>query len=133
MGRRKLNQLTDRTIPTLGSGLHTDGNGLLLQVTRSGARSWILRTLIHSKRRDMGLGGWPTVSLKDARSAAQKYRGIARDGGDPFVERAKSKQQAPTFKQAAETVHSEHSVSWSNDKHRQQWINTLSQSGPLSH
>jgi integrase len=105
--------------------MHLDGDGLYLQVTESGARSWILRTLIHGKRRDMGLGGYPTVPLAEAREGAEKYRKIARQGGDPFSERAKAKIVAPTFEEAARSVHSDHSPAWKNEKHRDQWITTL--------
>ena len=76
----------------------------MLQVIDNGARTWILRTLIQGKRRDMGLGGWPTVSLKEARDKAFKYRKIAWEGADPFIERDKSIAPIPTFEKAAESV-----------------------------
>lgn len=37
-------------------GLYADGNGLYLQVTKTGAKSWIYRYQLHGRRRDMGLG-----------------------------------------------------------------------------
>lgn len=122
--------LSARNIPTKPVGLHFDikeQRGLILQVTGNGARSWILRTTIQGKRRDMGLGGWPETSLKDARDKALKFRKIARDGGDPFIERDKSKLPIPTFEEAAKSVHKEHSASWENKKHREQVINTLTE------
>ena len=125
MATRQRMRLTDRGIRAKPPGLHSDGDGLMLQVTENGARTWILRTLIQGKRRDMGLGGWPTVSLKEARDKAVKYRKIAREGGDPFIDRDKSKAPIPTFQKAAEAVHGSHSGSWKNIKHRDQWINTL--------
>lgn len=125
MATRKRMRLTDRSLRAKAPGLHADGDGLMLQVTDNGARTWILRTLIQSNRRDMGLGGWPTVSLKEARDKAIKYRKIARQGGDPFIERDKSTAPIPTFQKAAEAVHESHSGSWRNIKHRDQWINTL--------
>jgi integrase len=102
-----------------------DGDGLILRVTRNGSRSWILRTLVQGKRRDIGLGGSPTISLKEARDAAFTLRKIARAGGDPISARDKDKSPAPTFKEAAEIAHKLNTPSWKNAKHADQWINTL--------
>ena len=51
-------------------GRYTDGNGLYLVVDRSGAKRWMLRTVVHGKRCDIGLGGLRLVSLAEAREAA---------------------------------------------------------------
>lgn len=123
-------RLTDRGIRSIRPGLHFDGDGLMLQVTENEARTWILRTVIHDKRRDMGLGGWPMVSLKEAREKAFQYRKIAREGGDPFAVRNKENAPVPSFRQAAQTVHEEHSPSWKNKKHAAQWIGTLEEYQP---
>ena len=64
-------------------GRHTDSHGLMLVVQPSGSRSWIQRIVIQGKRRDMGLGGYPMVSLSEARDMALANRKIARSGGDP--------------------------------------------------
>lgn len=122
---RVLNRLTDRALRNLGAGFHADGGGLYLNVLPSGARSWILRTLVHGKRRDMGLGGWPVISLAEARDKALAYRKVARNGGDPIAERDREKASSLTFEAAARKVHEDHSPTWRNDKHAAQWINTL--------
>lgn len=129
MARDTCKPLDDRFIRTAPEGLHFDRGqrGLILQVTESGSRSWILRTTIHGKRRDMGLGGYPETSLAVAREDARRYRKIARDGGDPFIERDKSKLPIPTFGKAAAGVHGEHSKGWKNEKHRWQWLASLEQ------
>jgi integrase len=106
-------------------GRYGDGNGLYLVVDRSGAKRWVLRTVVQGRRRDMGLGGARLVSLAGARKAAMEYRFIARDGGDPFAMRRRSRNVAMTFAQAAKRVHAENAASWKNEKHRAQWINTL--------
>lgn len=62
-------------------------SGLLLQITPSGARSWILRTTVGAKRRDIGLGGYPTVTLAEARTRAREARDKIRRGIDPIEER----------------------------------------------
>jgi hypothetical protein len=68
-------------------GRYADGNGLHLIVDPSGARRWVLRTVVHGRRRDIGLGGHRLVSLAEARARAAEYRKIARAGGDPLAEK----------------------------------------------
>jgi integrase len=111
-----------------GPGRYADGNGLYLVIDPSGARRWLLRIVVHGRRRDIGLGGTQLVSLAEAREKAAAYRKVARDGGDPLGERRQAQAAAvPTFAEAAERVHAEHKASWKNPKHAQQWINTLRQ------
>lgn len=107
------------------SGRYTDGNGLYLFVEPSGAKRWVLRTVVHGKRRDIGLGGLKLVSLSEAREKAGAYRKLAREGGDPLAERRKERRQIPTFAEAAGAVHTQRSATWKNPKHASQWINTL--------
>jgi integrase len=109
------------------AGRYGDGNGLYLVVDDGGAKRWVLRTLVHGKRRDMGLGSLQLVSLAEARKRAATYRLRARDGGDPIAERRQANRNVLTFKEAAEAVHASHSKGWKNPKHRDQWINTLTQ------
>jgi integrase len=111
----------------LEPGRYADGNGLYLVVEPSGAKRWVLRTIVRGKRRDMGLGGLSLVSLAEAREKALACRKLAREGGDPLAERRKARAVIPTFAEAAERVHAEHQATWRNAKHAQQWINTLRQ------
>ena len=104
-------------------GKYTDGHGLMLVVQRSGSRSWIQRLVIQGKRRDMGLGGYPIVTLAEARDLAFQNRRIARAGGDPRCQSTGPK--VPTFADAARAVHAIHAPSWRNDKQRQQWIDEV--------
>jgi integrase len=118
--------LTPLTVRSLNEpGRYADGNGLYLVVDPSGAKHWILRTLVHGKRRDMGLGGLQLVPLAEARKRAAKYRLIARDGDDPILQRREERRTVPTFKEAAETVHAHRIGGWKNEKHRAQWLSTL--------
>ncbi len=106
-------------------GRYADGNGLYLIVEPSGAKRWLLRTMVRGKRCDIGLGGLKVVPLAEAREKAAAYRSIARHGGDPLEERRSQQLTVPTFEQAARRVHAEHGKTWRNAKHGQQWINTL--------
>lgn len=108
-------------------GRYSDGNGLYLVVDPTGAKRWLLRTMVHGRRRDIGLGGLSLVSLAEAREKALSYRKLARDGGDPVLEKRKARQAVPSFRVAAEQVYAEHKASWKNAKHAQQWLNTLQQ------
>lgn len=125
-GKHPHNALTATAIRNQAKpGRYADGQGLFLIVDRTGNKRWLLRMTVQNKRRDIGLGGWPSVSLADARKEVLRMRQIAKDGGNPIAERRRTRQAVPTFKEAAERVHSEHESSWRNAKHRAQWINTL--------
>ncbi|MBN8914506.1 MAG: tyrosine-type recombinase/integrase [Rhizobiales bacterium] len=106
-------------------GRYADGNGLYLEVDPSGAKRWTLRIMVRGRRRDIGLGGAALVSLGEAREKALTYRKIAREGGDPLLEKRKAQGTVPTFAEAAEKVHAEHAPSWKNEKHAAQWLTTL--------
>jgi integrase len=117
--------LTAVKIRNAKPGRHADGNGLYLVVDDSGAKRWILRTVIKGRRTDLGLGGLSIVSLNEAREEARRLRRIARKGGDPLAERRQERRVVPTFEKAARTYHDSIAASFKNPKHRMQWINTL--------
>ena len=123
--RNALTALTVRSITK--PGLYADGNGLYLVVDATGAKRWMLRTMVQGRRRDMGLGGHLTVALAEARAKAAEYRATARNGGDPIAERRSKLAMAPTFREAAIKVHDSRKSAWKNEKHAQQWINTINQ------
>jgi integrase len=117
-------RLSDRKIRSLTEpGYYGDGDGLYLRLIRQGVGSWVLRTRVHGKKVEIGLGSMKDVPLAGARVAAAQKRAVARAGGDPRQDKAK---RIPTFKEAAETVHRDHILATSgNGKHKAQWINTL--------
>lgn len=107
-------------------------DGLYLNVTETGSRSWILRLTVGSKRREMGLGGFPDVTLEEARKRAREARNQVREGIDPVLERKKlvsalkaAQASELTFEKAAHGYITAHAEGWKNPKHRQQWENTL--------
>jgi len=103
-----------------------DGGGLSLIVFPSGAKSWVLRTVVKGKRCDLGLGSATLTSLAEAREEARRLRRIARTGGDPLAERRHERRPVPTFEQAARQVHAGHEAAFRNEKHRKQWLSSLS-------
>ncbi len=121
-----MNKLTVKKVQgRLKPGMHNDGAGLYLRVSKSGAKSWILRCRVHGVKRDIGLGGAAMVSLADARTKAIEMRAIARSGGDPLAERNRSRG-IPTFEEAARSAWREQVVPTAmSAKHRQQWLATL--------
>jgi integrase len=126
-GTHKQNRLSAVRVRSLTkAGRYTDGSGLYLIVDPSEAKRWVLRVVVQGKRRDIGLGGAHLVTLAEAREEAAKLRKIAKQGGDPLAERKKEKRIVLTFEEAAREVHKEQSATWRNYKHKQQWINTLS-------
>lgn len=132
---RKAQELGPLAVSRLAApGLHFVGGvaGLALQINERGARSWILRVMIGDKRRDMGLGGFPDVSLGGAREAARAARAKIKEGIDPVAQArdarsaVKAKQAASkTFKFCALAYIDAHEAGWRNAKHAQQWRNTL--------
>lgn len=109
-------------------GLHAVGtvSGLRLRVKETGARSWVLRTMIGARRAEIGLGGYPTVSLAQALEYAREARDKIRAGTDPAAERRASRKTVEwTFKKTAEAYIADKAPGWKNPKHRQQWENTL--------
>lgn len=63
-------------------GRHAVGyiSGLLIVVKDSGAKSWMLRTVIGNRRCSIGLGPYPEVSLAEARNKARRYKEDIRQG-----------------------------------------------------
>ena len=118
-------KLTAAFVKTVtGPGKYGDQHGLILRVLPSGAKQWIWRGTVHGRRRDLGLGGFPYVSLAEARQLAFDYRKLARAGGDPSALR--KGRAVPTFEQALEEVLAIHRGSWRDGgKSEQQWRASL--------
>ena len=116
--------LTAARIKTIrDKGRYGDGNGLFLNVTATGTKSWVQRVVVQGHRRDIGLGGYPAVSLAKARERAATNRSVIADGRDPIAEKRTS--ATPTFKTAAETVHEMSRPRWRSEKNGRQWLTSL--------
>ena len=103
-------------------GKYGDQHGLILRVQPSGAKQWIWRGTVNGRRRDLGLGGFPYVSLAEARAQAFDYRKTARQGEDPVTLRAGG---VPTFARATETVIALHAGGWKNSTTEDDWRSSL--------
>ena len=140
MGKRTTKWLDALAVQRVSEqGLHPVGPGLYLRVRHSVPdadglirvmKGWILRYSLAGKRRDMGLGTFPAVSLAAARRKAEDARRLIVAGTDP-MDAAKAEAAAaargsvPTFEEAAGHYIASHRDGWRNPKHRQQWSNTL--------
>ena len=106
--------------------------GLHLQLTPKDGRSWVLRAMVGAVRRDIGLGGFPAVSLAQARDKAREARDKINQGIDPIEARKVAKaaltaaqRRGLTFADATDKYLSAKLKAFKNAKHRQQWQNTL--------
>lgn len=89
---RPLNKLSAATLKSAVPGKYSDGGGLWFHRREDGGAQWFLRLTVHGRRREMGLGSFPEVSLKEVRQEAENWRAVARKGADPIKERARQKR-----------------------------------------
>lgn len=87
------NRLTYAFVRSAAVGKHSDGSGLWLHKRQDGGAQWFLRVSILGRRREMGLGGYPDVSLKAAREAAERWRREAKKGVDPVQARKRQRRE----------------------------------------
>ncbi len=102
----------------LKPGRYSDGDGLYLNIAKGGSKSWILRAVIEGKRRDIGLGGYPKVSLAEARRRAIEKR---RDPHGPSKD-----AKLPTFREAGHETVQANSPRWRHTKTAKNWQGCLS-------
>jgi len=115
--------LSVQKVKSAGPGRHGDRRGLFLYVKPTGARSWVLRYQMQGRRRDLGLGAYPGVTLAMARDRAAEARRLIADGQDPIAEKQQAKPK--TFKQAALELVERKRPGWKSTKHAAQWTATL--------
>lgn len=111
-------------------GMHADGAGLYLAVSKTGAKSWILRAAVKGRktaggnpyRVEIGLGSASLVPLAEAREAAQRYLKAARQGTNPLDLKHR---ESVTFESAARQVYEGLLPTWKNAKHAETWLATV--------
>jgi integrase len=129
---REMGKLAAVSLSKLPAGMHGDGGNLWLQVTETGARTWLFRFRHSGKARAMGLGPLHTISLAEARIKAREYRQLLLSGFDP-LEARKAKRvgellaaaKTMTFQECAEAYIASHQAGWRNAKHAAQWPASL--------
>lgn len=125
----EINRLTARRVAAVTEpGYHADGGGLYLQVTASGAKSWVFQYRFEGRRPEMGLGSLHVIGLADARAAADAARKSVQAGQDPLAGRraaAVAASSIPSFWEAAVAYIAERKAGWTNPKHAGQWTSTL--------
>jgi integrase len=129
---KELQALAVSRIKAVGMNFVGGVDGLALQVAASGAKSWILRVMVAGKRRHLGLGGYPDVTLQGAQEAARKAREKIKAGIDPVEEGRTARSQlaagrasALTFEQCAIKYINVKSPEWKGAKNIQQWSSSL--------
>lgn len=124
-------QLTNRTVQTKTEpGRYADGGGLYLVVTKRGTKNWCFMYRWDDKRPELGFGGYPDVSLANARSQAEIARGalnsVPRRNPKEVFTQLKQKPVGPiTLGAFTEEFLDRILGDFKNAKHRQQWRNTL--------
>lgn len=133
MGQRTLFRLSATKVSNLNErGYYADGGGLYFRVSEFNTRLWAFRYKRSGKAREMGLGAYPDVSLKEARERAEEARKLLRDDIDPIDRRQAARsamlaarETALTFEQCASAYIAIKEHEWKNAKHGDQWRNTL--------
>ena len=117
-------QLTVARVRALSEpGMYRADPTLYLRVGPTGSKSWIQRLTIGGRRRDIGLGGFPLVTLADAREIAFDNRRVARRGEDPVA--ARTRTNMPTFEEAARRTLEANRAKWRNPKTAATWLSRL--------
>ncbi len=129
-------RLTELSVKSAKPGRHTDGDGLMLVVSKTGGKKWVLRYQAAGARRDKGLGSYPEVGLKEARAKAAEDRKLLAAGSDPIAARKvaeRAQRPTPTFGYIAKLVIDDAVAKSISAKARHQWNRNLGDdySGPL--
>ena len=119
MGRLNHGRIKALKVP----GLHGDGDTLYLSVAPGGSKSWVQRVVINRRRHDIGLGGWPVVSLARARERAFANRQAISEGRDPLAD--KRRASMPTFREAANKTFEANRPRWRSVKTASNWTQQL--------
>ena len=138
--KSRLNFAFVKTVKHSGSNgpdKYYDEHGLLLRVRPSGSKNWFWRGTVQGRRRELGLGAFPYVSLADAREKALDYRRIAKAGRvptaspQPEISDAAPKphrrpvSRSPAFRKLASEVIDFHRPTWRNPRSAAQWESSL--------
>jgi integrase len=100
--------------------------GLHLLVKDNGRKYWICRFTWEHKRHERSFGPYPEVTLAEAREEALRLRQAIRRGENPLAKtQIEATPSKPTFSTFASEFIRIHAPQWKNEKHIDQWHNTL--------
>ena len=121
------NALNPMKAKSLSPGKFADGQGLWLIKRSKQAGKWIVRLTVEGRRREMGLGSWPDVSLAEARAKALEARKLVRDGKDPVQNRrvAKNRSKRLTVKEAVQGCFVARQAQLKGDGKAGRWLSPL--------
>ena len=103
-----------------------DGRNLWLVVSRTGRKRFEFRYTINGRRRFMGLGPWPEVTLTEARDKAYNARRLLLDGFDPLAPKfTETARPISTFREVSEDAISRFAKAWTGPKQEPQWRSSL--------
>lgn len=121
------NVLTQMKAKSLGKGKYADGKGLWLVKSSKNAGKWMLRLVVSGKRREMGLGSWPDVSIAEARERSAMARRRLRDGVDPVKERQQTRKRVHrmTVAEAIQSCFTARQAELKNDGMAGRWMSPL--------
>ena len=109
---------------------YTDGrgaHGLSLRVQPNGFRHWYQHIKIDGRYTNLGLGGYPIVTLEEARAEAAANARLVAEGGDP----RKTKRGAPTVAQVLDALIARDSATWRNaERTARDWRRSLTNHAP---
>ena len=115
-----MGKFTTATAKSLAKpGMYRADPTLYLAIAPGGSKSWIQRITIDGKRRDLGLGPFPVISIAKARERAFANRVAIADGRDPLAE--KRKARVPTFQEAAKRTYEANRPRWRSEKVAKKW------------
>lgn len=119
--------LTQMSAKNLPAGKFADGQGLWLIKRSKAAGKWIVRLVVGGRRREMGLGRWPDVSIAEARDRAAEARKTLRNGLDPIIERDKLRRSLDqlTVEQAINGCFSARKAELKGDGEAGGWMSPL--------
>lgn len=101
-------------------GRYGDGDTLFLMIAKGGSKSWVQRITIDGRRHDIGLGGFPLISLSHARERAMANRLAVANGRNPLTE--KKRARTPTFRKAAQATFEANRPRWRDGKTARNWM-----------
>jgi len=126
---RSLNKLAAIAIKSAPAGKYGDGGSLWLVKSDETYGKWVLRVHVHGRRREMGLGAYPRVALREARTLAEKWRRVAAEGKDPIrqreADRRASQRNLHILRDVASDAFESHKASLKGDGKAGRWMSPL--------